>query len=66
MSAVQVKKPMRVTFFSSGVMEEGVDQGGMTLCMSGGVPLCMSDRSCCVALGTNTVIVCPLNCRAAV
>ena len=36
MSAMQVKKPMRVTFFSSGVMEEGVDQGGMTLCMSGG------------------------------
>ena len=30
MSAWQVKKPMRVTFFSSGVMEEGVDQGGVT------------------------------------
>ena len=27
--AAQVKKPLRISFFSNGVMEEGIDQGGV-------------------------------------
>ena len=27
---MQVKKPLRITFYSNGVREDGIDQGGVT------------------------------------